>query len=129
MFVMQMFYYRTQFTLDRFGVSVQLNTIVVGTTELIANLVFTIFINKLPRKVYLRICLLILALLFGALVVVKNKEAQTAIEGAMRMFDTCIMIILGVYLPELFADDERGKGTNYVMSFGVLGSALSPVIL
>jgi hypothetical protein len=30
MFVMQMFYYRTQFTLDRFGISLQLNTIVVG---------------------------------------------------------------------------------------------------
>lgn len=32
MFVMQMFYYRTQFTLDRFGISLQLNTIVVGLT-------------------------------------------------------------------------------------------------
>lgn len=39
------------------------------------------------------------------------------------------MIVLGVYLPELFARDERGKGTNYVMSFGVLGSALNGVIL
>lgn len=47
----------------------------------------------------------------------------------MRLFDTCIMIILGVYLPELFDIDERGKGTNYVMSFGVLGSALNSVIL
>ena len=30
MFTIQMFYYRTQFTLDRFGVSLTLNTIVVG---------------------------------------------------------------------------------------------------
>lgn len=47
----------------------------------------------------------------------------------MRLFDTFIMIVLGVYLPELFDIDERGKGTNYVMSFGVLGSALNSIIL
>lgn len=47
----------------------------------------------------------------------------------MRLFDTCIMIILGVYLPQLFNKDERGKGTNYVMSFGILGSALNNIIL
>lgn len=47
----------------------------------------------------------------------------------MRLFDTFIMIILGVYLPELFSMNERGKGTNYVMFFGVLGSALNSIIL
>lgn len=30
MFTLQMFYYRTQFTLDRFGISLTLNTIIVG---------------------------------------------------------------------------------------------------
>lgn len=30
MFVIQMFYYRTQFTLDQFGISLELNTVVVG---------------------------------------------------------------------------------------------------
>lgn len=32
MFMMQMFYYRTQFTLDRFGISLEVNTIIVGCT-------------------------------------------------------------------------------------------------
>jgi hypothetical protein len=35
------------------------------------------------------------------------------------------MLVLGVYLPELFPVSERGKGTNYIMCFGVFGSALS----
>ena len=35
------------------------------------------------------------------------------------------MLVLGIYLPELFSIGERGKGTNYVMSVGVFGSALS----
>ena len=35
------------------------------------------------------------------------------------------MLVLGIYLPELFSVGERGKGINYVMSFGVFGSALS----
>jgi len=39
------------------------------------------------------------------------------------------MIILGVYLPELFSSTERGKGTSYVMSFGVIGSAFSQYLL
>lgn len=129
MFVMQMFYYRTQFTLARVGVSLQLNTIVVGCTELVANLVFTKIINRYPRNYFLRIFIIILAVLFSGLVFTDNKIIQTLIEGVMRLFDTCIMIILGVYLPELFDSDERGKGTNYVMSFGVLGSALNSIIL
>lgn len=70
-----------------------------------------------------------LSVLFLGLVFFQNKVAQSFIEGIMRLFDTCIMIILGVYLPELFDADERGKGTNYVMAFGVLGSALNSIIL
>ena len=105
MFVMQMFYYRTQFTLDRFGVSLQLNTIVVGCTELVANLVFTKIINRYPRNYFLRIFIIILAVLFSGRVFTDNKIIQTLIEGLMRLFDTCIMIILGVYLPELFVSD------------------------
>ena len=43
----------------------------------------------------------------------------------MRFCDSCIMLVLGFYLPELFSVGERGKGINYVMSIGVFGSALS----
>ena len=46
----------------------------------------------------------------------------------MRFCDACIMLVLGFYLPELFSVGERGKGTNFVMSFGVLGSALSGIL-
>lgn len=47
----------------------------------------------------------------------------------MRVATTSIMITLGVYLPELFFEEERAKGTNYIMAFGVLGSALNGVLL
>lgn len=40
MFMMQMFYYRTQFTLDRFGISLEINTIIVGVAETCANIGF-----------------------------------------------------------------------------------------
>lgn len=43
----------------------------------------------------------------------------------MRLCDTSIMLVLGVYLPELFEMKDRGKGINYIMCFGVFGSALS----
>lgn len=47
----------------------------------------------------------------------------------MRFVDTVIMIVLAIYLPELFDVRDRGKGTNFVMSFGVIGSALSGIAL
>lgn len=43
----------------------------------------------------------------------------------MRLVDTVIMIVLGVYVPEMFMAKEKGRGTNFVMSFGVIGSALN----
>ena len=43
----------------------------------------------------------------------------------MRLVDTSIMLVLGVYIPELFEIKGRGKGQNYIMCFGVFGSALS----
>lgn len=58
-----------------------------------------------------------------------NKLWQTLIEGVMRLLDSSVMIVLGVYIPELFDEDERGKGTNYIMAVGVLGSALNGIIL
>ena len=129
MFVMQMFYYRTQFTLDQFGMSLSLNTIVVGCTELMADVIFTRFVSKAPRRLLIRILLVFLMGLFGLLVVFSNQVVQTVVEGVMRLFDSSIMIVLGIYLPELFEEDERGKGCNYIMSFGVLGSALNAIIL
>lgn len=125
MFMMQMFYYRTQFTLDRFGVSLQINTILVGCTEGLANIIFSIFVRKCKRKVSLIILLSLLMVLLMCLILIKSPQWQTAIEGTMRFFDSCIMLVLGIYLPELFSIGERGKGTNYVMSVGVFGSALS----
>ena len=64
-------------------------------------------------------------LLLLSLMLVDSPEWQTVIEGIMRFCDSCIMLVLGFYLPELFTVGERGKGTNYVMSVGVFGSALS----
>ena len=125
MFVMQIFYYRTQFTLDNFGVSLEINTIVVGCTELLANLIFTKFLKSAKRRLFLQIFLVSLMLLLGGLIFIGEPIFQTAIEGIMRLVDTEIMIILGVYLPELFKMEDRGKGTNFVMSFGVIGSALN----
>ena len=125
MFMMQMFYYRTQFTLDNFGISLEINTIIVGCTEALANLTLASFIRKCRRKRTLVILLISLMLLLLSLMLVDSPEWQTVIEGIMRFCDSCIMLVLGFYLPELFTVGERGKGTNYVMSVGVFGSALS----
>jgi len=65
-----------------------------------------------------------MVLLF-ALIMTGTPEVQTIIEGSMRLCDACIMLVLGVYLPELFEMGDRGKGINYIMCFGVFGSALS----
>jgi hypothetical protein len=65
-----------------------------------------------------------MTLLLG-LIITQDQLLQTIVEGCMRLCDTCIMLVLGVYLPELFPVEERGKGTNYIMCFGVFGSALS----
>lgn len=73
MFVMQMFYYRIQFTLDEFGVSLELNNIVVGVTELIANLILTQLLYRIPRKLFLRILILLLMGLYFLLILVENK--------------------------------------------------------
>jgi hypothetical protein len=125
MFMMQMFYYRTQFTLDRFGLSLSLNTIIVGGTEAVANIALSGYIPHCRRKRSLLFLLLALMLLLGGLIVLESPQWQTVIEGAMRFCDSGIMLVLGFYLPELFSVGERGKGTNYVMSVGVMGSALS----
>ena len=125
MFVMQMFYYRTQFTLDQFGVSLSLNTLVVGFAEGIADIAFGFLSTKIKRKTALRIFIVFLMVLFLLLVLIKNKVMQTVIEGIMRLGDAGVMLILGIYLPELFKEKERGKGVNFIMSIGVIGSALN----
>ena len=65
-----------------------------------------------------------MVLLLG-LVLTPNVWVQTGVEGVMRLFDTAVMIVLGVYVPELFPANEKGRGTNFIMSFGVIGSALN----
>jgi len=66
MFMMQMFYYRTQFTLDRFGISLESNTIIVGATEAIANISFFRIIQKCKRRLSLQILILsLMCLLLG----------------------------------------------------------------
>ncbi len=47
----------------------------------------------------------------------------------MRIMDCFAMAILGVYLPEMFSVDDRGKAVNFVMSFGVIGGGVAPLIL
>lgn len=129
MFTLQMFYYRTQFTLDRFGISLTLNTIVVGVCELITNILCIFIIPRVKRKSSLFVAFVSMTLLFILLNLIKNAVVQTAIEGVMRVLDCFIMAILAIYLPELFPIENRGRGTNFVMSFGVLGGGLSPIIL
>jgi MFS family permease len=125
MFMMQMFYYRTQFTLDTFGVSLQINTIVVGCTEVFANVLFTKFLQSMKRRLSLRVEIVSLMVLLLFLIASSERWVQTVVEGSMRLVDTAIMIVLGVYVPELFKVGEKGRGTNFVMSFGVIGSALN----
>ena len=59
-------------------------------------------ILKIQRKSSLRILITFLMILFIALILVKDKLLQTVIEGVMRLGDAGIMLVLGIYLPELF---------------------------
>lgn len=79
MFTMQMFYYRTQFTLDRYGISLQLNTIIVGCCEFLADILCAIVIHKLNRKISLLTILLSLLALFVLLNLINDKPVQTSI--------------------------------------------------
>lgn len=63
--------------------------------------------------------------MFLLLMLVSDKLGQTIIEGIMRLGDSGILLILGVYLPELFQASERSKGVNFIMCFGVIGSAMN----
>jgi|JI6StandDraft_1071083.scaffolds.fasta_scaffold02825_19 hypothetical protein len=99
MFTMQMFYYRTQFTLDRYGVSLELNTVIVGCSEFLTNILCAFTISKLKRKESLLTIFFLLLGLFVLLNVLESKEGQTAIEGVMRVLDGFAMAILAVYIP------------------------------
>ena len=99
MFVMQMFYYRTEFTLDQFGISLWINFLVVGVAEALANVGFGFMTLKIQRKTSLRILIIFLMILFIALMLIKDKLLQTIIEGVMRLGDAGIMLVLGIYLP------------------------------
>ena len=99
MFMMQMFYYRTQFTLDQFGISLEVNTIIVGVTEGIANITLSGFIRRRKRKRSLMVLMTALMGLLLCLMLIETVEIQSAVEGMMRFCDSCIMLILGFYLP------------------------------
>jgi len=99
MFMMQVFYYRTQFSLDKFGISLEINTIVVGIAEIFANISFWRSIKKLKRRLCLQILISILSILLLFLIIFQNLMIQTGVEGVMRVVDTAIMLMLGVYLP------------------------------
>lgn len=47
----------------------------------------------------------------------------------MRILDCLVLTILGVYIPELFFAEDRGRGVNFVMSFGVIGGGIAPILL
>lgn len=74
-----MFYYRTQFTLDRFGLSLTLNTIVVGSTEILANLVFIRFATGVRRRLALQILILCLMGLLLLLMLIPSDVLQTIV--------------------------------------------------
>ena len=79
MFTLQMFYYRTQFTLDRFGISLTLNTIVVGLCELTTNIICIFIIPKVKRRSSLFIAFVLMTLLFITLNLIHNALIQTII--------------------------------------------------
>ena len=74
----------------------------MGVVETIANITFFRFVKNCRRKVLLQLLIGSLMLLLLALIMVGLPEVQTTIEGLMRLCDTSIMLVLGVYLPELF---------------------------
>lgn len=129
MFTMQMFYYRTQFTLDRYGVSLELNTVIVGACEFFTNILCALSISKLNRKQSLLTIFVLLLGLFVLLNLIESKKGQTAIEGCMRVLDGFAMAILAIYIPEMFSVEERGRAVNFVMSFGVIGGGVAPILL
>jgi hypothetical protein len=98
-----MFYYRTQFTLDKFGVSLPINTIIVGGMEGLANISFYKVVPKCRRKHTLLILLSCLVVLLFGLIIIKDIVIQSVIEGIMRYCDSTIMLVLGFYVPELFS--------------------------
>jgi hypothetical protein len=71
MFMMQMFYYRTQFTLDRFGVSLEINTIIVGIVEAITNISLFRAVKNCRRKFLLQILIAALMALLLPLILIK----------------------------------------------------------
>jgi len=79
MFMMQMFYYRTQFTLDKFGISLSINTIIVGATEGLANITFYKIVPRCRRKRTLFILLGCLIILLFCLTMIKDIVAQSVI--------------------------------------------------
>jgi MFS family permease len=79
----------------------------------------------MKRKLALRCLIISLMGLLLFLIATQDSLVQTVVEGCMRLIDTAIMIVLGVYIPELFPSNEKGRGTNLIMSFGVIGSALN----
>jgi hypothetical protein len=94
-----MFYYRTQFTLDKYGVSLQLNTIIVGACEFLTCAACAFTINKLNRKRSLLVIFVLLLGLFIALNLLSDRKIQTSIEGVMRVLDCIALAILGIYIP------------------------------
>lgn len=50
----------------------------------------------------LRLLLISLMILLSFLIIFSEVIVQTIVEGFMRLSDTAIMIVLGVYIPELF---------------------------
>ena len=53
----------------------------------------------MKRKQALRVLLAALMILLFLLIISQEEWMQTVIEGFMRLFDTGIMIVLGVFIP------------------------------
>lgn len=96
---------------------------------MLANLSCIFIVPKVKRKTSLLSLFLSMTILFILLNLIKNAIVQTVLEGIIRVLDCIVMAILAVYLPELFPLENRGRGNNFIMAFGVLGGGLSPLIL
>lgn len=124
----------TLFNLNRVGLSVYTNQMVVAAAEMVASLYCNFVVPRLKRKSYTIICLslvgvlLLLTAFIGTLKEGNYAIAELGVMIAMRFVLSSLWGFYFVYLTELYPCEITTISIGYMNAVGALAATASPYI-
>lgn len=139
---LEFIYDGTLFSLNRIGLNLYTNQMVIGAAEMIASVYANIIVTRVKRKWYTIVNLVIVALLLGVFVLTGGKTddsdsgeddsgngwLELAVLIVMRFALSSLWGFYFVYLSELYPCEITSIAYGYMSAVGAAAASASPYI-